>query len=164
MIVTINTDASFSNKYKRGAYAFWIVSDKGRILKSGPIRNACHDSSDAEMRCIINALHVVSSDPELNKPGNLIIINTDSMNAIHVLTGDKWAKRRYGLNKKGYIHLIQAEFQKVGKKLSRDIVLSLRHVKSHTGLGDRRSYVNEWCDKAAKEEMGKIIASYLESV
>lgn len=164
MIITINTDASFSNKLKRGAYAFWIVSDKGRIQMSGPIKGTCHDSSDAEMRCIINALHVVSQIPDLNKPGNFVIINTDSMNAIHVLTGNKSAKRRYGLNKKEYINLIYAEFQKVCKRLARDITLDLRHVKSHTGLGDRRSYVNEWCDKTAKEEMGKIIASYLESV
>lgn len=163
MIITINTDASFSNKLKRGAYAFWIVSDKGRILKSGPIRDACHDSSDAEMRCIINALHVVSSDPELNKPRNMVIINTDSMNAIHIFTDDKKAKNLYGLKKKEYNKAI-ASFHNVCKKLSRDIVISLRHVKSHTGLGDRRSYVNEWCDKAAKEEMGKIITSYLESV
>jgi len=36
-----------------------------------------------------------------------------------------------------------------------DAVLEYRHVKGHTRTKDGRSYVNRWCDKAAKRHMRK---------
>ena len=56
MIVTINTDASFHPEYSIGAYAFWIVCNQGKIVRSGELKKA-ENSTDAEIRCIANALH-----------------------------------------------------------------------------------------------------------
>jgi hypothetical protein len=38
MVVTINTDASFSRKYNVGSYAFFILCNEFKIAKSGTSR------------------------------------------------------------------------------------------------------------------------------
>lgn len=34
--------------------------------------------------------------------------------------------------------------------------IEFRHVKAHSGVDDKRSYVNEWCDKEAKRRLRTI--------
>src|SRR5690554_1870512 len=84
MWVTINTDASYHPIHKVGAYAFWIVSNQGRIMKSGPLREA-RNSCDAEAKCIANALHTLLKSDWVGV--TRVLINTDSKNTIDAMSG-----------------------------------------------------------------------------
>jgi len=153
MLVTINTDASFHPQLKYGAYAFWAVSNNFKITKSGVFKSVCINSHDAETRCIINALSIVLlSHKDITK----IIVNTDSQNSIHILTNDKENIRRYlGTNQK-MVKILRTEFNKVLSKNLNKVKIEFRHVKAHSGINDKRSYVNEWCDAEAKKQLRKI--------
>lgn len=144
MLVTINTDASFAYEKKLGAYAFWIVCNDFRIKKSGVLKGKCISSDEAEMKCILNAIYTLY---KANKSISRIIINTDSRNSIMMLTSENKTpktKLRYG-----DIFII---YNKLLKKLP---YIEYRHVKAHTSVSDKRSFVNRWCDREAKINLKK---------
>lgn len=155
MLVTINTDASFHPKLKFGAYAFWAISNDFKITKSGVFRKKCVNPDDAEAKCIINALTLIL---KAHKGITRIIINTDSLNAIAYLKADKVHVRKYGLFRSKI-----DQFNPIFKKLKRGIDIEFRHVKAHSGVSDRRSYVNEWCDSEAKSQLRKKILKVKEN-
>lgn len=153
MLVTINTDASFHPSLKYGAYAFWAICDDFKITKSGVFRKKCINPDDAEAKCIINALTVVLL---AHKGISKIIINTDSLNAIAYLTNDRTHIRKYGLiTNKG------TEFNRLFYGIIKKTSIEFRHVKAHSGVNDKRSYVNEWCDSEAKKQLRKTIKNNL---
>lgn len=80
-MITIHTDASFCPHKKVGGYAFWIASDLGRIKYSNRFKGTLSNSSEAEMRCIINALNCIS-----NIPTDKIVVYTDCTTAIKALS------------------------------------------------------------------------------
>ena len=146
MLVTINTDASFHPRLKYGAYAFWAVSNDFKITKSGVFRKLCQTPDDAESKCIINAFTVIlKSHKRISK----IIVNTDSLNAIAYLTKDLVHIKKYNLSLPK-----MRQFQQCLSLLPIvKITIEYRHVKAHSGVGDKRSYVNEWCDAEAKRQL-----------
>ena len=152
MLVTINTDASFHPLLKYGAYAFWAVSNDFKITKSGLFKNKCISPDDAEAKCIINALKVVL----LTHSGiTKVIINTDSLNAIALITNDKEHIKKYiGNNFVMWKH-IRLAFSKIKQQSKSKAKIEFRHVKAHSGVNDSRSYVNEWCDLEAKKQLRK---------
>jgi len=152
MIVTVNTDASFIHEHKRGSYAFWIVCNDFKILKSGVLKTKVTRPEVAEGMCIINALHILSIH-DLSKVTR-VIVNTDCQNAIYVLTNNKRNINRYGLTQmKG--QLLDKYFSVVNK-LGINHKIEFRYVKAHNGAHDARSYVNEWCDAQAKSQIRKL--------
>lgn len=154
MLVTINTDASFHKHLKFGSYAFWAICNDWKITKSGVFRKKCQTSDDAESKCIINALTVILKS---HKGISKIIINTDSLNAIAYLTKDENHIKRYGLSMPK-----MRQFQQCLTMLpilKNRIEIEYRHVKAHSGVNDKRSYVNEWCDSEAKKQLRMKISS-----
>jgi ribonuclease HI len=156
MIVTVNTDASFSNIHKKCSFAFWIVCNDFKILKSGLLKGFSDHSRIAEFKCIINALHVLFNED--CKKVHKIIINTDCLDVIHIIEKDKAKIERYRL--KWGNELMKRFEEMIFEKNMGHVEIEMRHVKSHTGKADARSYVNEWCDTHAKKHLGK----YLESL
>ena len=155
MNVTITTDASYSAKHNRGTYAFYISSNAGRMSKSGELRKKCSSPSEAEMKCIFNALVFLSQQEDIFSKCKDVHINTDSMNAIHIWKHDKVAIRKYRLkNLSKMMHGPRMQIKKLfsGKKIF------LVHVKGHddTNMASR-SRANAMCDAAAKVEMGILI-------
>lgn len=150
MLVTINTDASFHPRLKYGAYAFWAICNDFKITKSGVFRSECLSPDDAEVKCILNALQVVLF---AHKGITKIIINTDSLNAIAILKNDREHIKKYVHNnlKKG--KLFRQKFHSIIRKTENRFQIEYRHVKAHSGVEDKRSYVNEWCDAEAKRRM-----------
>lgn len=144
MLVTINTDASYIDGFS--GYAFWIVSNEFKVLKAGILRKKVKRPEIAEFKCIINALHVLFKNDCKNV--SKIIINTDCMNVIHCCTNNKAKIKKYRLNVYEFPELTLM-FNRIMK--GRNIEVEFRHVKSHTGINDARSYVNEWCDREAKK-------------
>jgi len=150
MLVTINTDASFSPQLKYGAYAFWAVSNDFKITRSGLFKRKCHSPDDAEAKCIINALKVIL----LTHSGiNKIIINTDSLNATAILKNDVKTIKKYVRISPKHIKLLQQVYKKVLTENKNNVSVEFRHVKAHSGVDYKRSYVNEWCDFEAKKKL-----------
>lgn len=152
MLVTVNTDASWHPLHKYAAYAFWAVCSDWKIKKSGQLKHKCLSSTEAELKCIVNALSIVLPHGGISK----VIVNTDCLNAIYLITEDKENIDRYIRNEVvGRCADAIAVYLQIKSKKS--VLIEFRHVKSHTGVGDARSYVNEWCDKEAKIHLWKQI-------
>ncbi len=150
MIVTINTDASFSPSEKRGSFAFWIVSNSGRVATSGMLRKKVLTPSEAEFQCIINAIHTLVNQNWKNI--DKIIINTDCLNVIHLIKNNQKAIKRYGLRKWGK-YLVDKFTNIVYKSSLRKVPIEFRHIKAHVSTETTKQYVNDWCDKEAKKQL-----------
>lgn len=149
MLVTINTDACFHTQLRIGGYAFWAVSNDFKITKSGVFRKKCTTSDDAEAKCIINALSIIlKSHKNITK----IIVNTDSLNAIAYLKNDKSHISKYNLSTSKRIQFSNL-FLELRRLYKKQLEIEFRHVKAHSGVDDKRSFVNEWCDTEAKKQM-----------
>jgi len=152
MIVTVNTDASFHPVHKVGAYAFWVVCNQGKILKSGRLKNA-KNSTDAEAMAIANALYSISiSDfTGITK----IIINSDCLPAIQKIksTAKEPTAYKYCYN---VIKKIRIKNGITGRRIH-----EFRHVKAHSGTKEPRKWVNDWCDKEAKKHMRLYVSEIL---
>lgn len=154
MIVTINTDASFTHKFNRGSYAMWIVSNQGRIKKAGMLKQEMKKPWEAEMQAIVNAVFVLR---ECGWEGiRKVICNTDCLNAIHLFQNDVREIRYHSLLNKRSNKIVKRFISVVGPYRE---MIEFRHVKAHSGKNDARSYVNEWLDTQAKMHMGNFLTS-----
>ncbi len=160
MIVTINTDASFSWSEERGSFAFWIVSNSGKVAMSGMLRKRLHRAEQAEFQCIINSLHVLINQNWKNI--EKIIINTDCLNVIHLLKNDKKAIEKYRLRSWGN-HLV-LEFTRMRARHLGRVPMEIRHVKAHQEISSAKQWVNDWCDTEAKKALMKFINSKVKKV
>lgn len=152
MIVTINTDASHDGRLKIGSFAFWMVSNNGRMLNAGPLKGKIESPDEAEMQSILNALHTLL---RLKWQPSKVIINTDSLNSIGVFTTDKRHIAKYGLHWGKKYKILFNSFRQKLKLGKADI--EFRHVKAHDETSKTaRSWVNEWCDKQCKEQLKKL--------
>lgn len=145
--ITINTDASFGPHDKVGGYGYYIICDKFKIRRGGMFKIHPKNPIEAEMMCIANAIHTLINTPSLPS-AKFIIINCDCLRAFEHI----------GLRKKNEIgRCIARQLRELKDKTSfRGLIspkVEFRHVKSHTGKNDARSYINEWCDREAKKWM-----------
>lgn len=143
MLVTINTDASHDSDLNIGAYAFWIVSNGFRVKQAGIFRHECFCATDAEAKCILNAVYALGTKEEYVSK---VIINTDSMRCIDLFTGN-------GLQGKKPKHwkFLRKKFNRLKKNINGNFQVEFRHVKAHSGVQDARSKVNEWCDVTSRK-------------
>lgn len=139
--ITINTDASFHPIEKVGGYAFYIVCDLFKITKSGMFKAHPKHAQEAEIMCIGNAIATLLSQKEL-PTSKWIILNTDCLVAVDMIKANSQPvpKKVFEL------------WDELTTKLQSDNK-EFRHVKSHNGKDNARSYVNDWCDKEAKKWM-----------
>jgi len=155
MNVTITTDASFSKTHNRGTYAFFISSNMGRMSKSGILRKKCNSPSEAEMKCILNALTFLAQQKDIFEKCKNIYVNTDSMDSIHLLQGDMKAINKYRLRPLMDKMLIP---RREVLRLFKNKKIDFRHVKGHNDSStENRSRANVMCDNAARIEMGILI-------
>lgn len=145
--ITINTDASYNYHYGVAAYAIYIICDQFKITKSGLFKDFPANSTEAESMAIANALYICANTKGLPTT-DMIIVNTDSMLAIHGIGNGK-GKKPSGKAVARYMSNLRQKTSK--KNVLPDF--SYRHVKAHNGTPDARSWVNDWCDKEAKRWM-----------
>lgn len=152
MILTINTDASFSSDYKIAVGAYWIVY-KGHRLKGTCELKSAQNSTEAECKTIGNALWIVLKNDlcDLER----IVVNTDC------LTFKKWSDGgvKCNTNKHPYFNDIKNIKKLLKKKYSlTNKWFDVRHVKAHAkDLSAPRSYVNDWLDKSAKTKLRELV-------
>lgn len=147
MIVTINTDASYHSIHRVGAFAFWIVCNRGRVLNCGALKNeikgAKTGATEAEVQSIINAIYTLKKQQWDNI--TKVIINTDSTNAIAILTKNIPEIQKWKLQWGGPLRDV---YNKIKVNLPE---IEFRHIKAHKTTDTAKSWVNDWCDKKAKE-------------
>jgi ribonuclease HI len=149
MIVTINTDASFNPQYKIGGYAYWLVYN-GKRVKRGGLLKECQNSTEAEIKAIANALYRLTQLKYTDV--FFIIINTDCTPAVDLITGKSKTEVK-GTNEAIaaiYSYISELRLYNNVNKTAEEYI-DYRHVKAHTKVKDKRSYVNNWCDKVAKD-------------
>lgn len=156
MTITINTDASYHPVHKVGAFAFWIVWDGGRLIKSGPLKTV-NNVQDAELQSIGNALYVILKGDFKNVQH--VYVNTDCQTGINAL--DKGHKiNQCGDTIKKVRSMVSKLISKYGytkKKNKFKTFISWRYVESHSKGEDARRWVNNKIDEMAKEALWKLI-------
>jgi ribonuclease HI len=136
------TDASRCPNTGIGGWAAWakgdIAGSTRRMTASGPLKGLSVTSDHAEMMALVNGLyHVIG----FYRPAHntAVLAQTDSEAAISMFhSGSK-----------------HKEVVEVWRKLisSTGVRVKLCHVKAHQNGVTPRSWVNEWCDNAAKAHM-----------
>lgn len=133
--LTVFSDGSYDHRSKMGGYAFFVRDDKTIIKLSFPMKWPVDRSQDVELFAMCHAIqHAVNQLPHME--GDVIVAQTDCLNVIQIF------ERKSDLGAKSILDLV----------VSRGLQLRFKHVKAHTGADDRRSWVNRWCDYAAKRE------------
>lgn len=146
MLVTLFTDATYSKRLSRGAWAAWAKADSKTYRYSGLIKNEIPDIGEGELAAIANGLFVIAK--RFQPPaGSRIIVTTDSTEAIAALSNRNHPRPtcRHIAN---YIWATTRENK---------WTLDLRHVKGHRGTASPRHAVNTWCDRECRRRMNELL-------
>lgn len=137
--LTINTDASFSPITKKGGYGIWIVYRGEKYQYSGGFKGNLEDSTEAELKAVINAFHIISN---WNVQANRVIVNCDNKGVRDFIDGKvSIVKPKY----KELVKLLKSYTDKYQMVYSKKI-------RGHqSGENSPRQYVNNWCDEKARE-------------
>jgi ribonuclease HI len=156
MNVTIMTDASFSRVHRKGSYAFYIKSDKGTISRDGMLRGDTKHALVAEIKAIYNAVYHLIFKSGWMEEVSVIYVNTDCMNAIHLLTKDKKNIEKYNLKHHKEQMRICNLFSNMMRDHAKGIKINFYHVKAHQHTDTPRNYVNDQLDQKAKKHISKL--------
>lgn len=141
MRATVITDASHCPDTKVGGWAAWIRydGDRGPTCRSGPLRGKIPNASHAEVRAALNGIWLAQTIG-----ADRILLQTDCQTVLDLITGK--------LKAPDLVALWAAAFERADMK---GLVIEGRHVKGHGPITDARTYINDWCDKFAKQHMKK---------
>jgi ribonuclease HI len=142
-IVTVFTDASFCHKTLAAGYAIWMKTDGATFRHAAPFKVAINSPAEAETAALANGIVWAAIKFNLTK-GDMLVAASDCMPAINAMNTVKKIKNK----------LIQSFVNKVNdERYNRNFKLILKHVPAHRGYNNKRTSVNEWCDKSAKKIM-----------
>ena len=145
---TINTDASRDPETGISGWACWIKSSDFLIKESGQMDGSTPTSSVAEAHALSEALELV--DLLIDTQPYIDYLRSKKKVLLHINTDSMWVIR-------GLLREIEnSKYQPVLEhldELTEQYKISPKHVKAHSGLGDARSWVNDWCDKQARAQM-----------
>ena len=166
-IITVFSDASLRGN--RSGWAAWAKCD-GRTMRisagiTWPV------SSIAEAETVALSIAILKAVEEFKPtPGTVIVAQSDSCDALGAL---RWASKIASsshrvLVAKGTDAIPgtpktlsgeRAAFAQRAIKVALDakVLIYVKHVRAHTGKADPRSSVNEWCDRQAKVEAGRVV-------
>jgi ribonuclease HI len=146
--VTIYSDASFCPNQKIMGWAFYSRCSSGKMKKYGLLNEKTNCSTTAEMEAILIAVkRTIRRWPHLKG----VFVNCDSLTSCELL----WPS-----NLKETDHYNLPRAQKIKDEIislleSKGMWLRVKHVKGHQVSDNVRSYLNNFCDKKAKEKLLK---------
>ena len=146
MLITLFTDASFSQTHHRATYAAWAKSDGLTHRHSGSIKRPVQNSTEAELYAIANGLAFTKlcfSPPAQSR----IIVQTDCQVAISIL---QKGKTRSPASQEAVNYILT--YFKTNAYIS-----DFRHVYGHKGTETKRNAVNTWCDTECRRQMGRLL-------
>lgn len=142
MIITLFTDASFCPTTRLASYAAWAKADGQVLRKSGMLKDLPENSTEAEIKAIINGLYFVLV--EMRPPeGSWIIAQTDCKTAMDLFLGKVRSVPAWN----GFTSVILPKLHQAKVKTD------FRHVKAHKGNSSPKNAVNTWCDQEARRLM-----------
>lgn len=140
--VTVNTDAGLLHQHQVGSYAYWIRGENFKLHGAGLFKELCSDTNECEAKAIINALHILKKAKI--KGITKIIINRDNVNVKARANGNALEKQLHKL----LFEIAEPEHEHP--------LYEFRHVKAHQKKNNsKRSWVNDWCDKACRHQLRK---------
>lgn len=151
--ITMTADASRDPITGISGYAVWLsytdIFNNYKSEKISGYSGITSSATHAEVSAIINGFDLLDN---ANLKTSKLYINTDSKSAIDMLEG------RVKIKIKHSIEILKdciKEFTKANW-----CMVSIRHVKAHSGTDEARKKVHDWCDKQARAEMRKALKLY----
>lgn len=146
--VTLYTDASWHPSDGLTSWAFWARHDGGRITSYGMCPDEIEDINQGEMYAIAQGMYRVLQKLEGIEG---FYITTDSLAAKGYFENpDLGTDRDSAKDTRNPITLrLKKAFDDIVDR--HELEIDLRHVKAHTGRDNTRSWLNDWCDKAASK-------------
>ena len=147
MKILISTDASYLREYKIAGFAFYIQTDAGVFARSGVFKNELSGSDEAELLCVINALHYLATLKLKNI--HQIRILTDSLNVKSIIHKDVKSIKKFKLKdlRDRYIVRYDELLKRIGIN---EFSVSVKYVQAHVDGGSKENVLNNWCDMEAK--------------
>jgi hypothetical protein len=151
-LITVFADASHWGD--AGGYAYWARGDNQRIQGSGAW--PCPNISEAETVGLAVAL-MISLDRLTIEDYGSIVLQSDSLDALTCFRDMGFGKQAKSSDRRLHQFTPYNDIQKAfvrkagGMAKERGLSIWLKHVKGHSGKDEARSWVNEWCDREAKD-------------
>jgi ribonuclease HI len=140
MLVTVYTDASWDNRQRRGGWAAWCRSTRGRAVFNGPCPSYVVCSLSAEMSAIHAGVYVALREwPSATR----LLVCTDCNEAIRWLNQSRFKPSHpLSVQRRRFESMVETcGFNRCA--------IDLRWVRGHQGSRTRPGYVNAQCDKLA---------------
>jgi ribonuclease HI len=144
-LVTLFTDASYSQRLRRGTWAAWAKCNGVTMRRSGILRDEMSGSTHAEVAAIANGLVAVKQ--AFGDVVDKVIVQSDSLNGLVVIRN-----RSEKNNPISHIAVFIRNFAQ-----NNNWELDLRHVKAHKGNATPRNAVNTACDVECRRQMGLLL-------
>jgi ribonuclease HI len=132
--ITVNTDASLCPHTNIAGYAFYIKAIDRVYKHSGILKKQVRTSQMAELYAIGNACAALVA---MGYTAKHLTINSDCETIFNNIINSR---------QKEFVQV-----RKIIKLITKNYTLC--HVKAHKRPGTPREFVNEWCDKEARNQM-----------
>lgn len=139
---TVIADASFCHRTRAGGWAVWINvnwpdGSHRRIKAHNRFKRRARSSAHAEQMACMNGIWAA-----YQAGAREILVQTDCLEVVQ-------SQGRTNSRKSG------GEYLAAAAELWPEAALTWKHVKGHNlaNVDDRRTFVNDWCDKQAKIHM-----------
>lgn len=129
---TVLTDASFDRGVSGWAAYVRVDGIPFPIKRSGPLRVAASDSTEAEMYAALNGIWIAVTNGATS-----VLLRTDCDAVIGIIEGRTKAARLVG------------PWRAALARYAPGLALQAQHVKGHGRIKCKATFANSWCDKHA---------------
>lgn len=145
MRVTLYCDASWSDEHRVGAWAVWLRSGVGRIVRAGHCPAYCDSSTSAELAAIFAGMHIATTKWfDVTR----ILVRSDCKSALDAMLTPA----------------APASMQRLQNRIvtligMRGISVDPRWCPGHAGQGDTAGFVNNQVHRLAYDTMKQMVAN-----
>lgn len=145
MNVSIFSDASYDDVLCVGGWGGWAKSDRGIRAAGGALKVSPGNVEEAEGYAMANAIaHAFRTG--IAHPGDRIVVAVDNDGVLGLMNGERRVIREW--------QVAVLEFVR-GYADRNDASFEYRHVKAHRRHAGGRHFVNDICDRLAKEGLAE---------
>lgn len=135
---TVIADASYCQQTAAAGWAVWVKFDGGRkICEHGTFQTRPKNSTEAEVMAAAIGVWYAAREGASH-----ILVQSDCMSVIQLVQGKTKSET-----------LISLWDKVVRVPPVQGVYLTSRHVKGHGLIKDARTWVNDWCDRYARQHM-----------
>lgn len=156
--ITIFADASIYPNLKTAGWGGWARGDNRESITLGGALPFGNCTTVAELQALAGVLEGLRGAGYLQDDDKSVILQSDNLTALNYLNlrlQNSFASKKGGAEIKRAKRIkpdAEAPIARIAASLAHASVIYLRHVKGHEGGKHARSWVNEQCDRRAKQE------------